>query len=198
MWGPLIWTNLNSLHPSMLCAKFGWNWLSGSEGEDFLKISSMYFCYFVIFFPWKRAGPSIWKHLNPLHLRMLYAKFGWNWLSGSEEEDFFLNFVNVFLLFRNYLSLKKNGGPSFEQTLIPLTQGCFIPSLVEIGEVVQEKKIFQFRLCIFCYFVIISPWKLVEPFICINMSPLQSMMLCAKFGWNWLSASEEEDFFLNS
>ena len=29
-----IWTNLNPLHPRMLCAKFGWNWLGGSEEED--------------------------------------------------------------------------------------------------------------------------------------------------------------------
>ena len=28
-----IWTNLNPLHPRMVCAKFGWNWASGS-GED--------------------------------------------------------------------------------------------------------------------------------------------------------------------
>ena len=30
---PYIWTKLNPLHPRMLCAKFGWNWPSGS-GED--------------------------------------------------------------------------------------------------------------------------------------------------------------------
>ena len=29
-----IWTDLNPLHPRMLCAKFGWNWLSGSGEED--------------------------------------------------------------------------------------------------------------------------------------------------------------------
>ena len=84
--GPFIWTNLNPLHPRMLCAKFGWNWLSGSGDEDFL-ISSMYFHYFVIISPWKRVGPFIWTNLNSLHPRMLCAKFGWNWPSGSGEED---------------------------------------------------------------------------------------------------------------
>ena len=44
------------------------------------KISSMYFCYFVIIFLWKRAYPVIWTNLNPHRPRML-------WLSGSEEED---------------------------------------------------------------------------------------------------------------
>ena len=53
----------------------------------------------------------------------------------------FLNFVNEFLLFRNYLPLLK-GWPFFKQTCIPYTVGCFVPRLVEIGPVVLEKKIF--------------------------------------------------------
>ena len=53
----------------------------------FFKISSMYFRYFVIISPLKMAGPFIWTNLNPLHPRMLCAKFGWNWHSGSWEED---------------------------------------------------------------------------------------------------------------
>ena len=146
----------------------------------------MYFCYFIIISPWKRVGPFIWTNLNPIHPRILCAKFGWNWLSGSGEEDFF-NFVDVFSLFRNYPSLEKGRtlhlnkpvspslkdalcqvrlifsqwlwrrfffnsaislssalgkgrGPWFEQTCIPFTQRCFVPSLVEIGRVVLEKK----------------------------------------------------------
>ena len=55
--GAFIWTILHPHHPRMLCAKFSWNWSNGTAEEDF-KISSMYFCYFVIFSPWKRAGPS--------------------------------------------------------------------------------------------------------------------------------------------
>ena len=47
----------------------------------------MYFHYFAIIAPWKRAGPFIWTNLNPLHPSMLCAKFGWNWPSGSGEED---------------------------------------------------------------------------------------------------------------
>ena len=39
---------------------------------------------------------------------MLCAKFGLNCPSGSGEEDF-LSFVNLFLLFRNYLPLEKGG-----------------------------------------------------------------------------------------
>ena len=47
----------------------------------------MYFRYFVIISPWKRAWPFIWTHLNPVHLRMFCAKFGWNWPRGFAEED---------------------------------------------------------------------------------------------------------------
>ena len=82
-----IWRNLNPPHPRMLCAKIDWNWLIGSGEENFL-IMSMYFRYFVIISLWKRAGPFIWTNLNPLHPRMHCDKFGWNWPSGSEEEDF--------------------------------------------------------------------------------------------------------------
>ena len=34
---------------------------------------------------------------------------------------------------------------SFDQTWIPFTQGCFVPSLIEIVPVILEKKIFKFR-----------------------------------------------------
>ena len=85
----------------------GWNWPSGFGQEDFL-FSSMYFRYFVIISLWKKAGPFFWTNMNPLHPRMLCAKFGWNWPSGSGEEDF-LSFVNLFSLFLSYLPLGKGG-----------------------------------------------------------------------------------------
>ena len=42
-------------------------------------------------------------------------------------------------------------GFSFEETWILFTQGCFMPSLVEIGSVVLEKKIFKS-----CQYIIIN------------------------------------------
>ena len=47
----------------------------------------MHFPYFVIIWSLKRLWTFIWRHLNPLCPRILCAKFGWNWLSGSWEED---------------------------------------------------------------------------------------------------------------
>ena len=84
---------LESLSSTDACAKIGWNWPCGSGEEDFL-ISSMYFCYIIIISPWKRAGPFVWtfeQNLNPLHPRMLWAKFGWNWPCRSGEEDFLIS-----------------------------------------------------------------------------------------------------------
>ena len=52
-------------------------------GEDF-KILSMYFHYFIIICPNKKAGLFIWINFNILYQRMLCARFGWNWSSGSE------------------------------------------------------------------------------------------------------------------
>ena len=83
--GPFFWINLNPLRPRMHCVKIAWNWPCGSWEEGF-KISSMFFRYFVIIFPWKSTGLFIWKNLNSLHPKMLCAKFGWNWSSDSGEE----------------------------------------------------------------------------------------------------------------
>ena len=86
----------------------------------------------------------IWKMKTLQGWRMLCAKFSWNWLSGSGEEDFLISSM-------------------------------------------------YFR-----YFVIISPWKRVRPFIWTNLNPFYQKMLCAKFGRKWLNGSREEDFLILS
>ena len=65
---------------------------------------------------------------------------------------------------KTLLTLWELNGSSFKQTSIPFTQGCIVPSLVEISQVVLEKKIFLISSMYFRYFVIISPWKRVWPF----------------------------------
>ena len=98
----------------------------------------MYVPYFVIISLWKKAKPFICTNLNPLHSRMQCAKSAWKWpRSGSEEE----NFKNLSLYFRYFviISPSKGGKASFVQTWIPFTQGCFVPSLVEIGPEALEK-----------------------------------------------------------
>ena len=72
--GPFIWKKkFNPIHLRMLCAKFGWNWPWQWFWRRRFFISSMYFCYFVIISPWKRAGPIITTNLSTLHPRILCA-----------------------------------------------------------------------------------------------------------------------------
>ena len=69
-------------------------------------------------------------------LCQVYLKFAqWFWIRG------FLNFINVFSLFRNYFPLEKCQALHF-----PFTRGCFVPSLVEISPVVLEKKIKMWKV----------------------------------------------------
>ena len=58
----------------------------------------MHFCYFAIISSWKRVGSFFWKDLNPLHHRMLCAKFGWNWPCDSGEE-FFLKLCQMYFCY---------------------------------------------------------------------------------------------------
>ena len=94
----------------------------------------MHFCYFIIISPWERAWPFIWINLNPLHPKMLSAKFGWNWPSGSGGEDFKISLMH-FAFHNVIISPWKRVWPF---TLF--TQGCFESSMDEIGPAVLEKK----------------------------------------------------------
>ena len=167
MVGLFIWTNLNPLHQRMLCAKFGWNWPSGS-GEDFL-ISSTYFRYFVIISPWKRAGSFIWTNLNPLHPRMLCAKFGWNWPSGSGEEDILIS--SMYFRYFEIISPWKRAGSFIWTNLNPLHPRMFCAKFNWNWPSGSEEEEFLISSMYFRYFVIISPWKRVGPFIRKNWVP---------------------------
>ena len=73
---------------------------------------------------------------------------------------YFLKILSMY--FRVFLlssPLGKTYKPSFGQTWIPFTQGCFVPSLVEIGPMVLKKKIFLISSMHFRYFVIIPLGK---------------------------------------
>ena len=89
----------------------------------------MFLRNFVLISPWKSLGPFIWKKLeSPLPKDAL-----WFW-----RRRFLKICQCIFGLL--YLSpLGKVWDPSFEKTWIPFAQGCFVPSLFEIGPVVLEK-----------------------------------------------------------
>ena len=60
---------------------------------------SFIFHYFAIIFPWKRERTFIWTNQNLLHPRMLCARVGWNWPSGSGEKDFLI----LSMYFRSFI-----------------------------------------------------------------------------------------------
>ena len=69
----------------MICAKFEWNWPSGS-GEDFFEFVNVFLLFRNYLILENRRSPS-YKKLEFPHSRMICAKFGWNLPSGSGEED---------------------------------------------------------------------------------------------------------------
>ena len=124
---------LESLSSKHACATIDWNWLRGSREEHFL-ISSMYFHYYIIISPWKRA------FIQGYFVQSL-VKIGQVVL----EKKIFKSCQFIFIIFK-LSPLWEGRGPSFDQTWIPFTQGYFVPSLVEIGPVVLEKKIKMWKI----------------------------------------------------
>ena len=53
-------------------------------------------------------------------------------------------------------------GPLYEETQIPLTQECYVPSLVETGVVVLEQNIFEFNWIYFVIMLYVTRLKPVE------------------------------------
>ena len=51
----------------------------------YLRVGYLFSLFLLLFPPWSRASNFIWTYFK--YIRMLCAKFGWNWLSGSGEED---------------------------------------------------------------------------------------------------------------
>ena len=138
---PFIWINMNPLHPRMLCTMFGWNCPSGS-GERILNIFNIIlkFCFHL---PLDR---SVVVHLNKFEsppskdvLYHLCLKLA----SMVLEKKIFKYFQYNFTILLSS-PLGEGRGRSFEQIWIPSIQGCFVPSLLEIGLVVLEKKILQY------------------------------------------------------
>ena len=88
-----------------------------------------------------------------------------------------------FFNFCYYLPLEKGQGPSFERNWMPLTHGCSVPSLVEIGQVVvlENKSSMYFH-----YVANISLWQRAWPFFGKNLNRLHLGMLYVKYGGTWL------------
>ena len=69
----------------IIYAKLRWIWLSSSWEEIFLKCTPFSYS-FEVFSALNRDRSFISAIYICLTIRMLYAKFGWNWISGFREE----------------------------------------------------------------------------------------------------------------
>ena len=114
--------------PRMLCAKFGWKCLSGS-GEEDLIILYMYFHYFIIISPWKRAEALLFNKLESPSPKDAFCKV-WLKLAQWLWRRRFLNFVNLFSLIRNYLPLEKGVALHLNKIESPLLKDAL--SLIHI------------------------------------------------------------------
>ena len=80
---------------------------------------------------------------------MLCAKFGCNWSSGSGEEDF-LNFVNLFSLFLNYLPLEKGRALYLNKIESPSLKDALYKVWLILAKWFRRRRlIFKFRQFIF-------------------------------------------------
>ena len=104
--------------------------------------------------PLKRAWPFIWI----LSTKGLFVQSLIDFGLLVLEKRIFKNFQCIFTL--SLLSpLGEALFPSFEQTWIPFTKGWFVPSLVKIGPVVLEKKIFKWPHPIFTFLWLSPLWR---------------------------------------
>jgi len=126
---PCIWTNMNPHHAGIFLTKFALNLLDLYKGLSPLGGAI------------HDPRDFIWTNLNLLALRMLHTKYQCIPASGSWEEDFWT--VTKIFLILPFIGPQKGLAHLFEQIWIPSPQACFLPSLVEIGLVVLEKKSFQ-------------------------------------------------------
>ena len=140
----------------MLCVNFGWNWTSGSgEEEKILKIVNelLLFCNYL---PFEKGLDLHIKKLNS----MLCARFGWKCPSGSEDFKKFSIMYYYYFAITLYLHFEKGVTLYLKKkTWIIFTQWCFVPSLVENGPVVLEKKTFKSFQCIFSISQLSPLWE---------------------------------------
>ena len=119
---------------------------------------------------------------------MLCVKFGWNWPSGSGK-DFF--FVNIFLLFWNYLPLERSVALRLRKHEFLSPRDVLCQVWLRIGQAVMENFLKSF-VNIFSLFRHYFPLEKGLALYLKTLNPHHPRMLCPVC-WNWLCCSGEED-----
>ena len=136
----------------------------------------MYFHNFIIISPWKRSGLFFWTNLNPLHPRMHFAKFGWNRLSGSGEEAFYIS--SMYFCYLIIISPWKKMGPFIWINFNPQHPRMLCAKFGWNWQNGFGEEDFWIFSMYFCDIVIFSAWKTTGLFIWTT----HPKMHCVKFG----------------
>ena len=151
----------------------------------------MYFGYFRIISPWKRAGPL---HLNKLEspspkdaLCQVWLKLAlWFWRRR------FFNFVNVLLLFRNYLPLEKGRALHLNKLEFPSPKDALCQVWLKLAQWFWRRRFLNF-----VYVFLLFRNLPLENGGALHLNKLEfpspKNALCQVW-LNWLSGSREEDF----
>ena len=105
----------------------------------------------------------------------------------------FFNFLNVFSLFRNYLPLVNGGALHLNKLAFPSPKDGLCQVWLKLAQWFWRRRFLNF-VNVFSLFRNYLPLEKLGPFFWTNLNYLHQRMLCAKFGLNWPSGSEEEDF----
>jgi hypothetical protein len=121
---------------------------------------------------------------------MICIKFELNWTAGSEEKNFQIIFSD-FLLFRYYLPLGKRDVLHLYNSEFPLPKDDLCQLWLKLACWFWRRRFLKISVN-FYSFAIIFPWGKGTVFICTILNSLYLKMICANFGWNWPSGSEED------
>ena len=120
---PFILTNLNPLHPRMVCAKFVWNQYKGFGEEDLLKCHCCIFAISLLSHLVKGEALPLNK-LDFLSYKNALCQYSLN-LAQWFYRGRYLNVVNEFPLFRYYLPLEKSGALSLNKLEFSIPKNAF-------------------------------------------------------------------------
>ena len=104
----------------------------------------------------------------------------------------FLKFVNIFSLFRYYLSIEKVVALHLNKLESPSPKDALCQVWLKLA-LWDLRKRYLFIANVFSLFRNYFPLKRAWPFIWKKFNLLHPRMLCANFGWNLPSGSGEED-----
>ena len=159
------------------------------RGRRFLIFVNV-FLLFGNYLPLEKGRSYIWTNLNPFHTRMHLNEIGpvasLIQIGPVVLQNFFWNLVNVFSLLCNYyLPLKKSRPLCLNKLEFPSrTQVYFMSSLVEIGQVVLQKKIFELGNVFTLFLNCLPSEKGMGLHFKKFKNPLHTRVPRAKFCWN--------------